>query len=130
MHANGPDRLSRSSGLARAAWLGVLLLLVSGCATNPGAAPSRADEAARVRVENQAWSQMTLYVDTGGQRVRLGSVSASSTAVLRIPTSVVGLGRNVTFVADPVGSDRTSSSFEIYVRPGETITLTIPPQAG
>lgn len=130
MNANGPDRLSRSGRVGRAGLLGLLLLLVAGCAANPREGSPRAAQEATVRVQNQAWSQMTLYVDTGGQRVRLGSVSATSTAVLRIPAGVVGLGRNLTFVADPVGSDRTSSSFEIYVRPGEVITLTIPPRAG
>lgn len=130
MHANAPDRLSRSSHVARASLLGLLLLLASGCVGNPREEGSRAREAATVRVDNQAWSQMILYVDAGGQRVRLGSVSASSTASLRIPASVVGLGRSLTFVADPVGSDRRASSFEIYVRPGEVINLTIPPQAG
>lgn len=130
MHANAPDRLSRSSKIARASLLGLLLLLAFGCAGNPREESSRARDAATLRVDNQAWSQMTMYVVAGGQRVRLGSVSPSSTAALRIPASVVGLGRGLTFVADPVGSDRRATSFEIYVRPGEVINLTIPPQAG
>lgn len=108
----------------------VFLLVLGACSTNPGAQTRGAEEETTVRVENHAWMDMTVYAIASGQRVRLGSVSGSSTAVLRIPPGVVGLGRSLTFVADPLGSSRTSSSFEIYVRPGEEITLTIPAQAG
>lgn len=106
----------------------LLLLVLAACAGNPR--DQEAGEGATARVENQSWSEMTIYAVAGGHRVRLGSVNANSTAVLRIPAGVVGLGRTLTFVADPLGSSRTSRSFEIYVAPGEEITLTIPPQAG
>lgn len=105
----------------------LLLLVLAACAGNPR---DQDAEGATARVENQSWSEMTIYAVAGGQRVRLGSVNANSTAVLRIPAGVVGLGRTLTFIADPLGSSRTSRSFEIYVAPGEEITLTIPPQAG
>ena len=108
----------------------LLLLLFSACSANPREQGTGAEEDATARVENRAWTDMTIYAVAGGQRVRLGSVSGNSTRVLRIPSQVVGFGRSLTFVADPLGSDRTSTSFEIYVRPGDEITLTIPPQAG
>ena len=130
MHNKRPNqKRSRSPG-ARACSIAVLLLLVlAACAGNPREQEGAGEEAT-ARVVNQSWSEMTIYAIAGGQRVRLGSVTANSTAVLRIPAGVVGLGRNLTFVADPLGSSRTSRSFEVFVRPGEEITLTIPPQAG
>lgn len=108
----------------------VFLLVLGACSTNPRAEAPGAEEETTVRVENHAWMDMTIYAVASGQRVRLGSVSGNTTGVLSIPPGVVGLGRSLTFVADPLGSSRTSSSFEIYVRPGEEITLTIPAQAG
>ena len=129
--ANGRVHRGGRYSVARAWSRPLLFLLVLGaCSTNPRAQAGGAEEETTVRVENHAWMDMTIYAIASGQRVRLGSVSGSSTAVLRIPPGVVGLGRNLTFVADPLGSSRTSSSFEIYVRPGEEITLTIPAQAG
>lgn len=120
----------RSAGVGRWSCMLLLVHLLAACSGNPREEGFPAREEATVRVENRAWSEMTIYAMAGGQRVRLGSVAASSTAVLRIPPGVVGMGRSLTFVADPLGSDRTSSSFEIYVRPGEEITLVIPTQAG
>lgn len=99
-------------------------LLLAGC----GAARSAgsAAEGATVRVENRAFNDMTIYVVTVGQPIRLGTVTGNSTAVLRIPPSVVGLGQEMSFRADPIGSSAVSSSFSIYVAPGEEVTITIP----
>ena len=110
-----------------------LLLGVAACSQRqPGDSPQAEVRTATLRVQNQAWVNMTMYaIEVGsGARTRLGDVNSTSTATLRIPASTVGGGRSIRIVADPLGSQRTSSSFEIYVRPGETITLTIPQTAG
>lgn len=70
---------------------------------------------------------MRIYVLASGQRVRLGMVNASSTSTLRIPAHVVGLGREVSFLADPLASDAIAQSFSLYVDPGDEVTITIPP---
>jgi hypothetical protein len=38
----------------------------------------------------------------------------------------VGTGRDLRFMVDPIGSSRQGVSFNIYVRPGERVTLTVP----
>jgi hypothetical protein len=124
----GPEL--RSAGARKCSLLVLLLLALAACSTNPRHQGQASEPEAKVRVKNQAWTDMTIYAISSGQRVRLGSVVGNSTAVLRIPSGVLGLGRTLTFLADPLGSSQTSSSFEIYVRPGDEITLTIPPQAG
>lgn len=107
----------------------LITIFLAACGGNrDGDAP--APEQTTLRVENRAWTQMTVYAISSGQRIRLGTVDATSTSVLRIPSGIVGLGRSLTFLADPLGSSRTSTSFEIFVRAGEQITLTIPPGAG
>ncbi len=110
-----------------------LLLLAAGCTPSRqpgGVAPG--GQGATLRVENQAWMDMTIFVvETGsGARRRLGMVGATSGTNLRIPESVVGLGRSLRFVADPIGNQQTASSFEMYVRPGQRVTITIPPGVG
>lgn len=125
-------RVQRPRNAVRSPMLVVVLLLVAALAACAGNRGSDAPEPERttVRVDNRAWTEMTLYAISSGQRIRLGTVGGTSTAVLRIPAGVVGQGRNLTFLADPLGSSRTSTSFEIFVRPGEQVTLTIPPGAG
>jgi hypothetical protein len=84
-----------------------------------------------VRVENQSWLDVDVYALFGGTRRRLGTVTGNTTQTLRIPSDVVGIGRALSFLADPVGSSRTGTTIsEIYVTPGQQLTLTIPPGLG
>lgn len=116
--------------------LPVLALLLVGAPActpqQPGGDPRAEAEGATLRVENQAWLDMTIYVsDAGsGARRRLGNVTGTSTATLRIPQPVVGIGRTLRFIADPIGSGRTASSYDLFVRPGQRVTITIPPRVG
>lgn len=103
----------------------LLLAVVAGCATRSG--PSRAgDGSATLAVTNQAWLQMRIYAVVGGQRIRLGEVGASQSATLRIPSSAVGGGRDLSFIADALAGGQ-ATSFSIYVRPGDEVRITIPP---
>lgn len=109
-----------------------LLLAVACAPSRQGDGSSPEAQGATLRVQNQAWMDMTIYVvETGsGSRRRLGMVGATSNTNLRIPDSVVGTGRALRFVADPIGNQQTASSFELYVRPGQRVAITIPPGVG
>lgn len=85
-------------------------------------------EITAVRISNQSWSDAVIYVERDAQRVRLGDVSAQGVRVFRIPNSMIS-AVSLRFVADPVGSSRTASSFDLTVMRGDTVTLTIPPAA-
>lgn len=90
--------------------------------------PRAPNESAKVEVENQAFSDMTVYVlDAGGSRRRIGTATGLSTTVLTIPQSVFGNGREVLFVVDPIGSSRTARTNRIYVTPGDQVRMVIPP---
>lgn len=107
--------------------LTALVVLLAACgATRGGGA---AADATPLRINNQSWLDMRIYVvATGsGQRVRLGMVTANSVQTLRIPGHIVGMGREVVFQADPVASNTVASSWNMYVRPGQQVSLTIPP---
>jgi hypothetical protein len=83
-----------------------------------------------VRVENQAWLDVDVFAVAGGARRRLGMVTGNSTQTLRIPDGVVGIGRSLQFLVDPVGSSRAGLSFELYVSPGQELRLIVPPTLG
>jgi hypothetical protein len=105
--------------------LAALLVVVAAC--GPRRTGPVADESAQLRVQNNSFLDMRIYVVGSGPRIRLGMVNGSSSATLRIPAHVIGMGRDVHFLADPIGSPTVAQSFSIYVRPGENVSITIPP---
>jgi hypothetical protein len=110
----------------RALPLLLLAVLAAGCVGKGRNAPVP-QERATVHVENQALLDVDVFaLYGGGIRARLGTVTANSAATFRIPPSVVGMGRDLQFLVDPVGSSRQGVSFNIYVRPGENVNLTVP----
>ena len=115
----------------RAAWI-----LALACATIAGACsqnknPNQTAEpqpVTRLRVQNQAFLDMTIYVYRGPQRLRLGTANGNSTTRFTIPASLIFGATPLRFQADPIGSNRASISEEISVSPGDEVTLMIPPQ--
>jgi hypothetical protein len=105
------------------------LLVSSACFKNdppdPNAEPT---PATYLRVENQAFNDMTIYVLRGAQRVRLGIANGTSTTKLRIPDNLLFGPTSLAFYADPIGGTRTPVSQEITVSPGDEVTVTIPPR--
>jgi hypothetical protein len=106
----------------------MLVATVAACASR--GAPADAGEPTYVRVSNQAFLDMNVYVLRGSQRLRLGTVGANQTARLRLPDNLVFGATSLRFLADPIGSQRVSQSFDILVSPGDEVVLTIPPTAG
>lgn len=87
------------------------------------------DAGATLIVENQAFTDMTIYAVNGSVgRVRLGLVVGNTTQRVPIPGYLVQSGGTLRFIADPVGGSRTPVSDELLVSPGDNLTLTIPPQ--
>jgi hypothetical protein len=80
-----------------------------------------------VRVQNQAFNDMTIYVLRGAERVRLGIATGNATTTLEIPRNIITGVTGLRFLADPIGGTRTPVSEEITVSPGDQVTLTIPP---
>lgn len=112
--------------LARVA-LTAPVLASAGCAANRPAETATAETGLEVR--NLGFADMTLYaISSTGSRVRLGTVSGNSTQRLSLPQYLVRGGDTMRFLADPIGGNRTPVSEELFVAPGETVTLTIPPR--
>ena len=107
----------------------VALLTVAaaaGCAKGRSARQSDT-RPATVHVENRSHTEMGIYIVEGSMRRRLGTARSLATTTLTIPVAVVGAGREVVFLADPIGGMRSAVSSEIYVNPGQSVRLIIPP---
>jgi len=120
-----------ASQARRTAWMFALAVaaLAGACTHNQN--PDQAAEpqpVTRLRVQNQAFLDMTIYVYRGPQRLRLGTANGNSTARFTIPASLIFGATPLRFQADPIGSNRASISEEITVSPGDEVTLLIPPQ--
>ena len=89
--------------------------------------PAAAQPRTSVRVENQGFLDMVIYLMVGSQRVRLGTASGNSTSLFRIPPQYVFGASSLQFMADPIGSSRTPISDTIVVSPGDEVRLIIPP---
>lgn len=90
-------------------------------------APLNTQAQTTVKVDNQAYLDMTIYVMRGAERVRLGLASGASTSTFVIPADVMMSATTIRFVADPIGSSRASISEEVNVRPGDQVMMQIPP---
>jgi hypothetical protein len=106
----------------------MFLALVAACAPRSRSnRPPVANPPSYVRVTNQSWLDMNVYVLRSSQRMRLGTVGASQTQRFRLPENLIFGATPLRFMVDPIGSSRTAQSFEIVVAPGDEVTLTIPP---
>jgi len=83
---------------------------------------------ARLLVDNQSTAQIRIFALSSGQRVRLGTVNGLSTETLTIPDFLVGGGRNIAFVTEPLAGQASARTIELYVTPGDAVRLIIPSQ--
>jgi hypothetical protein len=126
----------RNAGSARMSRIAMLSILM--CALAFGGACTgnkKEDEAAEpvpptmLKVQNQAFLDMTIYVYRSSQRVRLGIANGNSTSRFVIPSNLIFGSTPLRFQADPIGRNRAPVSQEITVSPGDEVLLTIPPTA-
>ena len=101
------------------------LTACAGRTQDTGAGPA---SPAMVVVENQGFADMVIYAISGGQRVRLGMATGHSTKTFTVPRYLTAGAGPIRFLADPIGGNRTPVSEEMSVRPGDLVTLTIPPR--
>jgi hypothetical protein len=111
-----------------------LLSLVVACAGHPAAAtpsPQPATAAAsskdgiRVRIDNQNFNDMDVYLLDRGTRVLLGSASGLSRTTLLLPAAVTASGGRVTLQADPIGASAPIRTPQLLVAPGQQVYWTI-----
>ena len=101
--------------------------VASGCAPKSTRQDIPSGTAATLRVDNQAFLDVNVYVLRSGQRTRLGTVTALTTRTFVLPRTMVGTAVTVQFLATFIGSNRTPVSEEVVVWEGDEIELRIPP---
>jgi hypothetical protein len=104
----------------------VLCLLSGACHHGAYEGPPEPRTETRLRVENQNFLDMNVYVLAGSQRMRLGTVTGLSTQVFTIPPHLVR-GPPLRFEVHPIGGRSNPRSETILVQPGDEVQLTIPP---
>jgi len=113
--------------------IAALVFVASGCATQQnvpaGPAPPRA-ERATVEVTNHNWSDMVIYAESSGKRVRLGHVISMASEVFRIPGAFASTVASLRLVASPIGSNSQFATTPVEVWPGQTVEFRIENQIG
>ena len=106
-----------------------LSLALAGCGRDPGPeqyTPLTFTADIPIEVENRNFNDVVIYLRREGTRTRIGEVTGSMNVTLLIPRTLLsGITREVQFQADPVGADRTITSYPVFIRPGEHVHLTI-----
>lgn len=121
------------TGTARnLARIGVCFSLLTWATTSACAPRSPREEIpagtpATLRVDNQAFLDVNIYVLRSGQRTRLGTVTALSGRTFVLPRTVVGTAVRVQFLAAFIGSNRAPVSEEVLIWEGDEVELRIPP---
>jgi hypothetical protein len=92
-----------------------------------GAAATDQSAQTALRVDNQSFSDVTVYAVRSAQRVRLGLAPGHASTVFTVPSGLMNGLTQLRFIADPIGGVRPSVSEEITVAPGDSVLLQIPP---
>ena len=105
----------------------IVTLALSACNPMARGSGGTRNAPAAVRIDNQSFSDMTVYALRSAQRVRLGLAPGHASTVFTVPSVLMTGLTPLRFIADPIGGARPSVSEEITVAPGDSVTLTIPP---
>ena len=108
----------------------VSLFLLGASACNGfarGAANTDRSAQTALRVDNQSFSDVTVYAARSAQRVRLGLAPGHANTIFTVPAGLMNGLTQLRFIADPIGGARPSVSEEITVAPGDSVVLQIPP---
>jgi hypothetical protein len=105
----------------------------AACAPNqaPASAPGVGGPAsARVEVQNNNWSDMTIWAYRDGLRVRLGTVTSMATQVFNLPRTIASAAGSIRLVASPLASNTQHTTPAVTIWPGQTIEFRIENQIG
>ena len=107
------------------------MTLLAACAQAPRYATGEAKPAqVAVEVTNNNWMDVVIYAVSGGNRVRLGSVTTGMQQRFRIPMSLGATSGDFRLEAHPMGSAEVFASDRIVVQPGTRILWSLENQLG
>jgi hypothetical protein len=100
------------------------VIATPGCGFFSSRDPSPPSSEVSVEVENQNWSDITIYLMAGGLPQRLGMVTALSNATFVVSPQRLNTTHPLRLRALPVAG-RAFTSEPILVQPGQAITWTL-----
>ena len=100
----------------------ILFVLGAACSSGRSARP-RTEPVTTLEVDNQGFTDMTVYLVNGGQKIRLGRATGKARSAMQVPRGVLTFPRELQFQADPVGSRAGSVTNRIWVTPGDRVVL-------
>ena len=113
--------------LRAVALIGSLISTAAGCGLltrDPPPKPAPLHAEVSVEVENHNWSDITIYLMTGGLPQRVGMVTALTTASFALPSHRLHTAGSVRLRALPVAGQPFTSE-DILVQPGQAIMWTL-----
>jgi hypothetical protein len=107
--------------------LPALALLLNGCGGKGQKETTRPlpTGPTSLRVENNNWLDVTIYVVHDGQRSRLGAATAARTTDFAIQPAQLGQLGAIRLIADPVGSPKAIASPTVVVKAGARLVWTL-----
>jgi hypothetical protein len=101
------------------------IALLAACAPAKGRSSSLAPAAdVYVMVSNQNWLDIDVFAVRGASRIRIGQVTGSGSARLKIPANAI-VGGQIQLMADPIGSSERYVTEVITVAPDQRVELTV-----
>jgi hypothetical protein len=115
----------RVSNLLAVALSGAILAACGASANHQNGPPQGTDGDARVQVTNNNWSDVRIYAERDGIRVRLGAVTTNGTESFRIPAAILSTSGTIRLIADPIGSSEHHVTHSLTVWPGQTVSYNV-----
>ncbi len=113
--------------LLRPVLTAALVLGPGACAPGLGggsAAPTPTSEVL-FQVNNHNWSDVTVYLMSGGARTRLGMVTSMNQRIFKVPGGLLTTTADIRLLLDPIGSTRGYLTEPIMVSPGQTVEMNV-----
>lgn len=104
-----------------------MTVLLAACAPRAGSTPRPQSPRTVLVVDNQGFVDMRVFVSNGGSPQRIGLATSKTVTSMTIPASVITGSHVLIFRAEPLASSRSAVSDQLYVNPGDTVRLMIPP---
>ncbi len=104
-----------------------LTLLVAACSRAANSASPAPEAPTTVKVVNNDVADMSVFVLSSGQQIRLGIVMGGHTEVFTIPAAIVHFSTQLQFEMRPITTGGRSRTQTTTVSPGEQVRLMILP---
>ena len=95
--------------------------------TNVGAAAAESgyNGAVTLRIVNHSWLDVTVYLQQGTRRDRVGTATAASTTEFHVALRQMSSAGDYRLLGDPIGSRQTVRSEALHAQDGDVVTWTL-----